>query len=787
MKNNKAICSSDFYKNVGFNTIRAWLKKHCLCTLNEVYFDELEPLSNIAEIKQSQLLSDELLSSFQRNSALPMETIPDITIIFSILEIRGAQLNLDHFQNLYQILICSARMKRVLKKNDFPLWNSNSRNLIILPAAVSAIEKVFDNTFQMKLDASAELKQLSQAIVVIEGNIKNTMVRLMNRARSENWLQGEHAVWRNGRSMLPLKVSQKRKIKGIVQDQSATGQTAYIEPLEIIELNNQLSELQFDRIEEENRILRELTAYFQPLADQIQESFHILQYLDRHFTIAKLANKLKGVCPEFNEVGQILLEHAINPIFTLAGKDVVSLNLELVNDKILLLSGPNAGGKTVVLKSLGLYALMAQCGMYIPAKKVQLPLFTQFMADIGDRQSIEDDLSTFSAHIQNLTEIIQTADDNTLVLMDELGTGTDPDAGAALSRAILEALLKKNVTVIATTHLGSLKVWAFDSEGVINGGMIFDSDALAPTFKLQLGTPGASYALEISNRMGLPSRIVQRSRTLLEDGSIQLENILSGLEKERMKAMSLHLELQTREQKLTETERKIHKKEIEVDRTHRMAKSASVTEAEKIIIKTRQEAENIISNIRKNQANKKSIQKTKKQIKNTLRKLQSEKGLDILEKTGISKGDAEVDTAVFIPDLNMEGQIIHPPDKQDKVRVLANGITLSLKLSQLQLSFSTEKPAPQKNWPSLNQVENLQSLQIDLRGKRVEEALFETEQFLDTAILSGVKFINILHGKGTGTLMKTIHEYLKDQSFVKEYHSADDDQGGVGVTVVKLN
>ena len=786
MKNNKAICNPDFYENVGFNTIRSWLGEHCLCALNEGYFHELKPLSSKIEIEESQSFSEELLASFQRNSPVPLETIPDITEIFSILEIGGSQLNSDHFQELYQILNCSYRIKRTLKKNDFPLWYSNSQNLINPTASVSAIEKVFNDTFQIKLDASAELKRLSMVIVTIKEKIKVTMVKLMGRARSENWLHGDQVVWRNGRSMLPLKVSHKRKIKGIVQDQSATGQTAFVEPLEIIELNNQLSELQFKRVEEENRILRELTSYFRPMIGQIQESFYILQHLDRHFTIAKLAYKLNAIRPELNDAGQLLLKKSSNPLFTLAGKDVVSLDLELKNDKILLLSGPNAGGKTVVLKSLGLYALMAQCGIYIPAKKALLPLFTQFMADIGDRQSIEDDLSTFSAHIQNLAKIIKTADDNTLVLLDEVGMGTDPDAGAALSRAVLETLLKKNVTVIATTHLGSLKVWAFDAVGVINGGMIFDADALAPTFKLQLGTPGASYALEISKRMGLQPAIVQRSRILLEDGSIQLENILSELEKEQLKATSLRLELQKREQKLTETERKIHKKEIEVDKTHRMAKSSAVVEAEKIIIKTRREAENIISDIRKNQADKKSIHKTKKQIENTLRKLQFEKELDILEKTGISKGDAAVATAVFIPTLNMEGKIVHPPDKQDKVRVLVNGITLSLKLSELKLSLNTEEPIPQKNRPTLSKVEALKGIQIDIRGKRVKEALYETEKFLDTAMLSGVGFVNILHGKGTGALMETIHEYLKDQPFVKEYHFADDDRGGAGVTVVKL-
>ena len=786
MKNNKAICNPYFYENVGFNTIRTWLKEHCLCTLNENYFHELVPLNSRVEIEELQLLSDELLASIMRNFPIPLETIPDITEIFSILEIAGSQLNAIHFQKLYQILNCSCRIKLALKKNDFPLWHSNSRNLLNSTAAVSAIEKVFDAAFQMKLDASSELKRLSRAIMTIEGNIKDTMGKLMTRARSENWLQGDKVVWRNGRSMLPLKVSQKRKIKGIVQDQSATGHTIYVEPLEIIELNNHLSEMQFERVEEENRILRELTTYFQTMAGNIQESFYILQDLDRHFTIAKLAYELKAICPELNDEGKILLEKAANPLLTLSGKNVVTLDLELNNGHILLLSGPNAGGKTVVLKSLGLYAIMAQCGMYIPAKKAKLPLFTKFIADIGDRQSIEDDLSTFSAHIQNLSEIIQTADDSTLVLLDELGTGTDPDAGAALSRAILETLLKNNVTVIATTHLGALKVWAFETTGVINGGMIFDSDVLAPTFRLQLGTPGASYALEISKRMGLQSDIVQRSRTLLKDGSINLENILSELEKERLKATSIRLELQQREQKLTEIESKIHKKETEVDKTYRIAKSSAFSKAEKIILKTRQEAESLIADIRENQANKKSIQKTKKQINNTLRELQSKKELDGLESTGISRKDAIVDVAVFIPSINLEGKIVHQPDKQNKVRVLANGVTLSLKLSELQLSSKKQESSFIKNRLVVSQMASLKNIQIDLRGKRMEEALFETEKFLDTAMLSGVEFVNILHGKGTGVLMEAIHEYLKNQPFIQEYNFADDDQGGVGITVVKL-
>ncbi|SVC01339.1 uncharacterized protein METZ01_LOCUS254193, partial [marine metagenome] len=353
----------------------------------------------------------------------------------------------ENFQQLYRLFIISSGVKRFLKKTEFPLWYIHSKGLINSKSAQSKIEKVFDDGFQIKNDASPELKRLTRSVVKTESSIKETLQKVFMRAKQEDWLGGDQIVFRNGRSVLPLKASSKRKVKGIIQDQSATGQTAFIEPLEIIELNNQLTELRNNITEEKHRTLRELTTYFQPMSNEIQESFNILKYIDRHFTMAKLAHQIKAIRPEINKGGEIKLEKAINPLFTLADKNAVSLNLKLNNEKVLLLSGPNAGGKTVVLKSLGLYALMAQCGLYIPAKNAQLPIYTRFIADIGDRQSIEDDLSTFSAHIQNLAEIVEKADENTLILLDELGTGTDPDVGAALSRAILETLLKKNSTV----------------------------------------------------------------------------------------------------------------------------------------------------------------------------------------------------------------------------------------------------------------------------------------------------------------------------------------------------
>ena len=781
------ICNSEFYRDTGFDVIRTWLKNNCVCSLNQEYFTYLTPFHNHQEITDTQLYSDEFLAAFQRRNPLPLETIPDISEWISSLEISGFQLIPENFQQLYQLLLMSSGVKRFLKKSEFPLWHIQSKGLLNSKSAQSQIEKVFDDSFQMKDDASPELKRLIRSFSKTESSIKETLHKVFMRAKQEDWLGGDQIVFRNGRSVLPMKASQKRKVKGIIQDQSATGQTAFVEPLEIIELNNQLTELQFTITEEKHRILRELTAYFQPMSNEIQESFNILKYIDRHFTMAKLAYQIKAIRPEINKGGKIILEEASNPLFALADKNAVSLNLKLNNEKILLLSGPNAGGKTVVLKSLGLYALMAQCGLFIPAKNAQLPIFTRFMADIGDRQSMEDDLSTFSAHIQNLAEIVEEADENTLILLDELGTGTDPDAGAALSRAILETLLMKTSMVVATTHLGSLKVWASEEKGIVNGGMIFDSDALAPTYELQLGIPGASYALEISKRMGLSDDIIKRSKELIGDGSVQLENILGRMEKERLEAESLRIELQQREKKLANTEIDIYNREKEINKTHNKAKSTAAREAEEIILSARGEIESLISDIRNSQADTESIRKTKKQIDNTLRRLKTQGQSIEPDIETLSKKDAVSGIEVFIPNLKSHGKIIHPPDKKNRVRVEANGITLTLKLTELQPISPTEKTIENTNTGfSINTTSTLGTIQIDLRGKRVDEALRETEKFLDSALVSGMGFVHILHGKGTGALMEAIHEYLGEQSFVSNFQFADEDQGGAGITVVEL-
>lgn len=780
-------CSLGLYNETGFDLIQTWLKENCFCSLNQKYFRNLSPYNNIKSIENSQLQTDEILSAFIRNEFIPLGTIPDISNLIASLDISGSQLEPEDFKQLSKILILSKDLKKYFKKYYFPFWHSFSQNLISSKQVISKIKYIFDDNFEIKFNASSELKGLYESLSKDQENIKNILQRIFNNAKSNNWLGGDQIVIRNDRSVLPIRISQKRKIKGIIQDLSSTGQTAFVEPLEIIEMNNKITDYKFMINKEKRRILLELTAFFIPISNQIQESFNILTFVDRHFTIAKLAHHLNATKPKINSSGLINIKNALNPIFTLANKIPVKLNLKLKDEKILLISGPNAGGKTVVIKSLGLYSLMAQSGLFIPATKAQLPLFTQFMSDIGDGQSIENDLSTFSAHIKNLSSILENADEKSFILLDELGTGTDPIAGSALSQSILECLLEKNSVVIATTHLGSLKVWASKKQGVLNGGMIFDSDALAPTYELLIGYPGASYALEISKQMGLRNDIISRSKEIIGSDNTNLEKILISLEKERLMIESQKLVLHQRTKEISKSEKSIFEKEKEIKQLHKKTKLNANRESEKIILSYRRKIENLITEIRKSQADKKSIQKTKIEINNSLDQLKNE--FDDIQKNSqkILKQKFVKGAIVFVPTLNAHGKIISKPDKNNKIRIETNGIKLTLKLSELELTNLNSNNNIEKAVPLIiNNAPTLDTIQLDIRGKRVDEAIRLTEKFIDTSIISGVGFINILHGKGTGILMKAIHDCLKNQTCIANYYFADEDKGGPGVTIVEF-
>ncbi len=785
MKNDMTL-TPDLLHQLGFHIIRGWLTERAHCEKTVSVLRELSPAAEPAEIQYRLNLTEDLVKAIERKDPVPARNFPDISPWLQQLFIEGTSLTPEQFRELKIILELSRLLRKVIKEKELNHWLSLSEKLFSFSAGEKEIVRIFDDEFQVKSSASSELASIRRKLKSIENAIHKRMQSLFVEAQSNKWLQDDRITWRDGRPVLPLSAGNKRKIPGIVHGRSATGQTVYVEPMEIVERNNDLQELRAEEKAEILKILRDLTDFFRPHVSSVTESFSTLVEFDIHYGYARLATILKGVRPELSRSGTVHVSEGRNPVLALSGKTVVPLNLHLsANDRILLLSGPNAGGKTVALKTIGLFSVMLQCGMFIPANNVKLPLYHRIMADIGDQQSMEDDLSTFSAHIRNLQTICKFADERSLLLLDELGTGTDPDAGSAISQAVLEHLKGRKSHVVATTHLGQLKLWAHGEEGIVNGGMRFDPDELAPTYELNVGQPGASYAIEISHRMGLAPSIIHRAKELLGNTSVKLEDLLNELEAERLKAAKLTAKLEGREAKLKTREQEMERLSKEIRDIRKRIKSEARQQAEKFVYNTRREMENLISRIRDSQADRDVIRKARGKLEKRIRDIRkteertADKIRPLLKASQVSKG-----MKVDVPHLNEKGTVLYPPDKKGKTTVEINGIKLTLDLAMLRPAEEpAEKPA-ESGIRGRYDVEQPESFQIDLRGKRVDEALQLLEHFLDNSLISGLHSVNILHGKGTGALQEAVHDYLKSQPYVDSFEFARPEAGGAGITIV---
>ncbi|MBC8213497.1 MAG: Smr/MutS family protein [Candidatus Marinimicrobia bacterium] len=780
--------SDSLKADVGFNLIIDWLTERCHNSLSKEQVQSLVPTTKREFIQDTQSRTEELLNSLIRGEQIPLQDFPDISIWIELLQTEGSQLTTEQFTELNDILVLSRQIRHFTKSDKFPVWREIGGNLLELESGEKEISRVFDESFQIKSSASPELAQIRKKIISAESAIHKRMQDIFSNALNENWLQDNRIVWQEGRLVLPMKSSNKRKVKGIVHGSSSTGQTSYVEPLEIIERTNDLTEFRIDEKAEIHRILTKLTTYFRPYYEDIFLSFHTIVSFDVHLSYAKLAKFLDATKPIISQRGDFILENAKNPVLIFKGVDVIPLNCKLPkNKRILLISGPNAGGKTVVLKTVGLLSILSQCGLFVPVKRAIMPIYDCVVADIGDRQSIENDLSTFSAHIQNLKRIIEVSNDRTLILLDELGTGTEPDAGASISQALLENLIEKKSTVIATTHLGLLKIWAHDEKGILNGGMVFDSNALSPTYELNVGMPGSSYAIEISTKIGLQKSIIKRATELIGDTSVELEKLLNDMESQRLSSTKLEENLKAREIVIKNKEDKIYHLQLEIEKTHKHAKKDAIIEAREIVAESRRDIENLVYLIKKKQADSTAIKTAKNALKAKLHRLENDlKSFEEPIRNHIQPNEAKKGVKVFIPHLEESGEIIYPLDKQNKVTVEVNGI--KLKLSYEQLILEQQKISQNSTGISggVHHYSGPQSMQIDLRGKRVDEAIEEVDQFLDKALLAGLSSVNILHGKGTGALQEAIQSHLKTLFFVKSYQFAKPEFGGAGITVVEM-
>lgn len=651
------------------------------------------------------------------------------------------------------------------------------------------IDRAIDEGGAVRATASKELQSIRRSITEKYDQLERRLVAVLKNVSDQGFTQDEIITTREGRMVIPVKAEHKNRVHGFIHSASASGATVFIEPSETLDLNNEIRNLQFQEQREVERILRDLTIQIGSVHEQIKSNLMILARLDALHAKAKYSIEIIGIEPTVVSSGAVKLASARHPILLQAhGRaGTIPLDIELgASYNTLIISGPNAGGKSVAMKTVGLLTLMAQAGLHIPAgEQSVIRCFEEIEVDIGDEQSIENDLSTFSSHLINLKRIDETADANTLVLIDEVGAGTDPAEGGAIAASLLESLTRRGTLTIATTHHSALKVFAHNTPGVENGAMEFDQETLTPTYKFRSGIPGSSYALEMAQRLGMQAAILSRSREFMGDKQVRLEQLIAELESS---AQRYRNELETVTEERSHLQRLIADYEAKLSvqaKELKELKRKAVAEAEDIVKNANAVIERSIREIRERSAEKGAVKQARvevEQIKKTIHEVRSELPLDdhVHEGQPLSVGNF-----ASLHGGNEPGEIISiSADGKSAVVVFGS---LKMKVAVKDLVPSKRKAMPMRSSASIQQDKPTEVLRdIDLRGMTGEEAIPLVDKFLDTAMLAGLHRVDIIHGKGTGALRKRITDFLSGHPKVKSFRLGEWNEGGTGATVVEL-
>ncbi len=641
---------------------------------------------------------------------------------------------------------------------------------------------------KIKDDATPELKSIRNQINTFKTRIREFLQNFIRSEHNQKFLQDALITERDGRYVIPVKQEFRNEVKGIIHDESASGATVFIEPMSVVEHNNKIRLLQLEEKREIERILALLSLEVAVFADSLTHNLQILSLLDYIFAKGRLAYKQNAFRPEVNNKGIIEISRGKHPLI---GDSAVPLNVELgKNFDVLVITGPNTGGKTVALKTMGLLTIMTMCGLFIPAREnSKISIFKSIYVDIGDEQSIEQSLSTFSSHMKNIINIIAQADDKTLVLIDELGAGTDPAEGASLARVILEELQAKQAKVVVSTHQSELKNYAYQTERVENACVEFDPISLRPTYELTIGTPGQSNAFEIASRLGLEATLVSRAKELVPKADREISHMIKELKESRYEYKTLVEELARDKEKLEQ-----EKQDLASQKQNFLQKQDQITrraqeEANFYLKQIKAEADLAVKELKSVLKNQDEvlrwheIENSRQKIKNLslpITKTEDEAQYKPTGSPELKPGDY-----VFIKSISQKGYILEI--KPDELLVQAGILKINVKKTDAVATISPEeKQTKIRNNTFLHKAKHI-SKEIDLRGKLAEEAIEEVDKYLEDANLVGLDSVRIIHGKGTGALRKAIREYLKDHIYVKSYRDGLYDEGGLGVTVVEFN
>lgn len=790
--NHKAYKALEYYKIINMLTDKA--SSH----MGKEICKKLEPSTDIDEIRHMQTQTKDALTRLFQKGSISFGSVKDVRGSLKRLEI-GSSLGIGELLSICSLLENTNRVK-AYSRNDRADSLPDSLDgmftaLEPLTPLTTEIRRCILSEDEISDDASSTLRQIRRNMKITGDKIHTQLSSIVNGG-ARNYLQDSVITMRNGRYCIPVKAEYKGQVPGMVHDQSSTGSTLFIEPMAVVKLNNDIRELELQEQKEIEVILSALSEQTAQQTDAIRADLEIMVQLDVIFARAALAMDMNATEPIFNEEGRIRLKQARHPLID--KKKAVPIDIRLGDDfDLLIVTGPNTGGKTVSLKTVGLLTLMGQSGLHIPTlDRSELSLFEEVYADIGDEQSIEQSLSTFSSHMTNVVSFLKKANNRSLVLFDELGAGTDPTEGAALAIAILSHLHEQGIRTMATTHYSELKVYALSTPGVENACCEFDVETLRPTYRLLIGVPGKSNAFAISSKLGLPNYIIEKAKEQISEQDESFEDVLSSLESSRVtienerhqieqykkEIAALKAEMETKQEKLNEQR----------DRILRQANE----DAHMVLREAKEYADQTMKMFHKFQKDHVDLSAVEKERQNLRKKMnKAEKGMS--QKTAAQKPkkeltakDISLGDAVKVLSMNLKGTISSRPDAKGFLFVQMGIIRSKIHISDLELIDETEITTPTIQRTGAGKIRMSKSAsvstEINLLGKTVDEAVAELDKYLDDAYIAHLKTVRVVHGKGTGALRKGVHNYLKRQKHVDSFRLGEFGEGDAGVTIVEF-
>lgn len=824
------IYPENFESKIKFDKIRQLIKGYCLSDMGRELVNQMKFSSDPISIDEQLKETHEFMNILQVEDSFPGDHFRDARPFLQKIRVEGLFLEVAEMVALKLSLESLSAIVRFFKGKEerYPILTSKAGDVHLFPFVQQRLDAIVSKHGSVKDTASPELNDIRHQLLRKQAGISKRMQSLLQQAQNEGWADKESVIAiRDGRMVIPVPSAYKRKINGIVHDESATGKTSYIEPAEIVETNNEIRELELEEKREIMRILRKFADELRPYIDNLIPGYDFLAYIDFVRSKAAFSNYIEAVVPVFSKNAEMFWYQARHPLLWLSlkntDKKLIPLNIEVHDEqRIILISGPNAGGKSVCLQTAGLLQYMFQCGLPIPVSEAsKFGIFGKILIDIGDEQSIENDLSTYSSHLINMKNFLRYGSDDTLVLIDEFGTGTEPMLGGAIAESILSALNRANVRGVITTHYTNLKHLAAETPGIANGAMLYDNHRMLPLFELKIGKPGSSFAFEIAKKIGLPKEILDDAAAKVGEDHINYDKHLKDIARDKRYWEEKRRKIHENEKRLDEVVEKYSNELSEASRIRKEIIREAQQKANEIITDANAAVEKTIREIRENQAEKEKTREIRRRMEEEKHRLLSEdqneeeerirKKMEKLknrEKNRKEKKQNQPENSTPVkemPPVFQKGDYVKLPNNaigeileiDAKNAVVALGqLHTKVKVSQLQKASAAQAKRlvrPQMQASYANIRENISQKRmifkpdIDLRGMRGDEALQRVISFLDEAVMLGYKDVRLLHGTGTGALRQLIRQYLSTNHLVASYADEQVQLGGAGITVVQLD